>query len=346
MLKRRNLVSSLLAAAELAFAGVAPAQTTERVVLNVYTALETDQLRAYQEAFNRQHPNIEIRWTRDSTGIITARLLAERERPVADVIMGVAASSMTVFERENMLQPYAPANLRALNPRFRDADNPPAWIGMNVWGAAICYNTVEKQRLGLPNIESWQDLLRPEFRGRIVMPNPASSGTGFLNVTAWLQMFGEPGGWQFMDRLHENVAVYTHSGSRPCVMAAAGEFPVGIAFEFRANALRARGAPIDIIYPREGLGWDLESAAIVRGTPRLEAAQRLLDWVSSREANELFARNFVITAIPGIATRLEHVPADFEQRLVRNDFEWLGRNRAAILEEWQRRYAARSEPRR
>ena len=64
-------------AAALAFAGVAPAQTTERVVLNVYPALETDQLRAYQEAFNRQHPNIEIRWTRDSTGIITARLLAE-----------------------------------------------------------------------------------------------------------------------------------------------------------------------------------------------------------------------------------------------------------------------------
>jgi len=345
MLQIRKWARSLLAAAVLGVAAAAPAMA-ERVVLNVYTAIETDQMRAYQEAFNRVHPNIEIRWTRDSTGIITARLLAERERPVADVIMGVAATSMAVFETQNMLHPYAPANLRALNPRFRDSDDPPSWIGMNVWGAAICYNTVERQRLNLPAIESWKDLLRPEFRGRIVMPNPASSGTGFLNVTSWLQMFGEPGGWQFMERLHENVAVYTHSGSRPCVMAAAGEFPVGIAFEFRANALRARGAPIDIIYPREGLGWDLESAAIVRGTPRLEAAQRLLDWISSREANELFARNFVITAIPGIATRLEHVPADFEQRLVRNDFEALGRNRATILEEWQRRFGARSEPRR
>ena len=176
------------------------------------------------------------------------------------------------------------------------------------------------------------------------MPNPNSSGTGFLDVTAWLQMFGEKKGWDYMDQLHQNIAVYTHSGSKPCVMAGAGEFPVGISFEYRANTVREKGAPIDVIFPKEGLGWDLESFAIVKGTPQLAAAKKLADWASSREANELYAKNFVITAIPGIATRLKHVPADYEQRLVKNDFAWMAKNRDAVLAEWQKRYATKSEP--
>jgi len=215
---------------------------------------------------------------------------------------------------------------------------------MDIWGAAICYNVVEMQKQGLPRIESWKDLLKPEFKGKIVMPNPASSGTGFLDVTAWMTIFGDKGGWDFMDKLHENIAVYTHSGSKPCKMAGAGEFPVGISFEYRANATRNQGAPIDIIYPKEGLGWDIEAIAIVKGTAKLDAAKKLSDWASSREAMDLYAKNFAIVAMPGVATRLKHVPTDYEQRLVKNDFNLMGKNRDAVLGEWQKRYAAKSEP--
>jgi iron(III) transport system substrate-binding protein len=323
---------------------VGSAAMAEKVALNVYTSLETDQLKAYQESFNKAYPDIEIKWTRDSTGIITAKLLAEKAKPVADVIMGVAASSMVVFEKEGMLEGYAPANLKEIDARYRSAANPPTWVGMDVWGAAVCYNTVEAAKQGLPKVVSWKDLTRPEFKGKVVMPNPNSSGTGFLDVTAWLQIFGDKGGWEFMDKLHENIAVYTHSGSKPCVMAGAGEFPVGISFEYRANTIKAKGAPIDVIFPEEGLGWDVESTALVKGTPRADAAKKLLDWASTREANELYAKNFAITAIPGIATKLAHVPADYEKRLVKNDFQWMGQNRDAVLANWQSRYATKSEP--
>lgn len=336
-------VVKCLAVASLALLALGSAQA-QKVALNVYTALETDQLKAYQESFNKSYPDIEIKWTRDSTGIVTAKLLAEKAHPVADVIMGVAASSMVVFEKEGMLDTYAPPNLKAINPRFRAASNPPTWIGMDVWGAAICYNVVEATKLGLPRVESWKDLLKPEFKGKVVMPNPNSSGTGFLDVTAWLQIFGEKGGWEFMDKLHDNIAVYTHSGSKPCVMAGSGEFPVGISFEYRANAVRAKGAPIDVIFPKEGLGWDVEAIAIVKGTPKQEAARKLVDWAATREANELYAKNFAITAIPGISTRLKYVPIDYEKQLVKNDFQWMGNQREAVLTQWQNRYAAKSEP--
>ena len=215
---------------------------------------------------------------RDSTGIITAKILAEKAAPKADVIMGVAATSMAIFETEGMLMPYAPAGLARVAAQYRDPKNPPAWVGMDVWGATICFNTVEAAKRNIPKPETWKDLTKPVYKGQIVMPHPASSGTGFFDVTAWLQMWGEAEGWKFMDGLHENIAQYMHSGSRPCAAAAAGEYVVGISFEYRANREKARGAPIDLVFPKEGLGWDLEAIGIVKTTTKADAAKKLLDW--------------------------------------------------------------------
>ena len=328
------------------FAAAAYAQKTQ---LLVYTALETDQLKAYQEGFNRSNPDIEIKWVRDSTGVITAKLLAEKSNPQADAVMGVAASSLALLDKQGMLQPYAPLNLDAIMSKYRDKKNPPAWFGMDVWGATVCFNTVEAQKRNIPKPETWQDMTKPIYKGQIVMPNPASSGTGFFDVTAWLTLFGDKegkgGGWKFMDGLHENIAQYTHSGSKPCNMAAAGEFVMGISFEYRANANKAKGAPIDLIFPKEGLGWDLESFAIHKGTKKLEAAKKLADWASSKDAMLLYGKNFAITAQPGVAAPLANVPTDYEARLVKMDFNWAADNRERILAEWTKRYNSKSEKR-
>ena len=87
-----------------------------------------------------------------------------------------------------------------------------------------------------------------------------------------------------MDGLHENIAQYMHSGSRPCAAAAAGEYVVGISFEYRANREKARGAPIELVFPKEGLGWDLEAIGIVKGTKNIDAAKKLMDWSVTDEA--------------------------------------------------------------
>src|SRR5882672_11210492 len=197
---RIKALGRLLAAFGLAAAAFgAAAQETQ---LTVYTALETDQLKAYQSAFEKANPNIKITWVRDSTGVITARLLAEKANPKADVVMGVAATSLAIFEAEGMLVPYAPAGLSRIAPQYRDSKNPPAWVGMDVWGATICFNTAEAEKRNVPKPETWKDLTKPVYKGQIVMPHPASSGTGFLDVTAWLQIYGEAEGWKFMDGLH------------------------------------------------------------------------------------------------------------------------------------------------
>lgn len=334
-------VAMIVAAGAALWVTSAAAQKTE---LLVYTAIETDQIKAYQEGFNKVYPDIELKWVRDSTGVITAKLMAEKANPQADIVMGLAATSLVVLDLDGMLQPYAPANLAAISPQYRDSRNPPMWFGMDVWGATICFNTVEAAKQNLPKPATWKDLTKPVYKGKIVMPHPASSGTGFLDVAAWLQMWGEADAWKYMDALHENIAQYTHSGSKPCRQAGAGEFPIGIAFEYRASTTKASGAPIDLIFPTEGLGWDLEAVGIMKGTKKLEAAKKFADWSSSREAAALYAKNYAIVAIPGIAQPLPNIPADYEKRLVKNDFAWAAKNRDRILDEWNKRYNAKAEP--
>jgi len=325
------------------FVVAAPA-AAQKTQLTVYTALEPDQLKAYTEGFNKVNPDIELTWVQESTGIITAKLLAEKANPKADVIMGVAATSMAIFDSEGMLQPYAPAGLARIAPEYRDPRNPPAWVGMDIWAATICFNTVEAQKRNIPKPESWKDLTKPVYKGQIVMPHPASSGTGYFDVSAWLQMFGEADGWKFMDGLHENVAQYMHSGSRPCAAAANGEYVVGISFEFRANREKAQGKPIDLVFPVEGLGWDLEAIGIYKGTKNVAAAQKLMDWAASDAAMALYAKNFAIVAVPSLSGQLPNVPADYGKRLAKNDFAWAATNRNKILAEWSKRYESKAAP--
>src|SRR5262245_21159722 len=325
-------------------AAVSFGAAAQKTQLTVYTALETDQLKAYQAGFEKANPNIEIVWVRDSTGIITAKLLAEKANPKADVIMGVAATSMAIFDKEGMLQPYAPPGLARLSPQYRDPKNPPAWVGMDVWGATICFNTAEAAKHNIPKPETWKDLTKPVYKGQIVMPHPASSGTGFFDVSAWLQMWGDKDGWAYMDGLHENIAQYMHSGSRPCAAAAAGEYVVGISFEYRANREKARVAPIELVFPKEGLGWDLEAIGIVKGTKNMDAAKKLEDWAVSDDAMGLYANNFAIVAVPALSKPLPNVPADYASRLAKNDFAWAAANRDKVLAEWSKRYESKAAP--
>jgi iron(III) transport system substrate-binding protein len=312
--------------------------------LTVYTAIEAEDLKRYAETFNQEHPDITINWVRDSTGIVTAKLLAEKNNPQADVIWGLAGTSLLLMKSEGMLEPYAPKGVEMLDPKFVDRSSPPSWTGIDAWVAAVCYNTVESGKLGLPVPTSWKDLTDPVYKDHLIMPNPNSSGTGFLDVSSWLQMFGEDGGWAYMDALHENIARYTHSGSKPCKLAAAGEIPIGISFAFRGARSKEAGAPLELIVPSEGVGWEMEASGIIAGTPNLEAAKTLMDWSITQTAMEMYNTAYAVVGMPGVAKPVKHFPEGLLDAMIENDFEWAANNRKAILTEWQKRYDSKSDP--
>ncbi len=333
-----------LFAATLALAALASGSAFAETTLTVYTAFEADQLEAYKAAFEKANPDIKINWIRDSTGVVTAKLLAEKENPQADVVWGLAATSLLLLKQEGMLQAYAPAGVERLDPRFRDSANPPAWLGFDAWSAALCVNKVELAKSGAPMPKSWADLTKPEYKGMIAMPNPASSGTGFLDVAAWLQMMGEQKGWAYMDALHKNISTYMHSGSKPCKDAARGEVTIGVSFDFRGAQEKTRGAPVEVVVPEEGIGWDAEAVAIVDGTEKLDAAKKLVDFAVSDAAMKLYNDNYAILGVPGIAKPVENFPADVDKKMIKNDFQWAASNRERILAEWDKRYGSKNEP--
>ena len=313
--------------------------------ITIYTALENELVDKYLVSFRAHHPDINVNIVRDSTGIITARLLAEGSNTAADLVWGTAASSLLVLQERGLLEPYAPKGVENVLPQFKDRANPPSWVGLNAWEAAFVYNTAEAGAKNLPSIRSYQDLLRPEFRGEIIMSNPASSGTGFLFVSGLIQLMGRENAFEYLDALHNNIAMYTHSGSAPARRAGAGEFSVGISFGYAGVAQLNRGFPVEIIFPAEGSGWDVEANALIKKPQIKDEAKLFLDWSISIDAMNLLKEDYAIISVNlGSA-----IPAGYSRdpisQLLSNDLEWAARNRDDILAEWTRRYDGKTEGR-
>jgi iron(III) transport system substrate-binding protein len=341
IISKRAVAAGLAALVAIGMSASAFAQKTR---LTVYTALENEQLEPFKKAFEADNPTIEIAWVRDSTGVMTARLIAEKDNPRADAIWGLAASSVGLFAGLGMIEPYTPAGAGALKPMFRSGKTPDTWVGMDAFLAVVCFNTAEADKGKKPKPASWADLIKPEYKGSIVMPNPASSGTGYLTIAGWLTIMGEEAGWKYMDALHQNIAQYLHSGSAPCVQAARGERLMGIGFDMRGATEKTKGAPIDLIVPKEGLGWEMEASAIMKGTKNLEAAKKLLDWSVTKKANELYGKYYAIVAHPDVKATPANYPADGEKAMAKMDVEWMAKNRERILAEWTKRYDGKSAP--
>ncbi len=320
-------------------------QAKAKTDLLVYTAVEADELKKFKKAFEGDYLDVNIKWVRDSTGIITSKLLAEKDNPKADIVWGVAATSLLLLSNYDYFQGYAPKGLDKLSKKYYDTTNPaPLWVGQRAWIASICFNTVEGEKYKLPVPTSWDDLTKPVYKGHVIMPNPNSSGTGFLDVSSWIQLKGEDAAWKYMDALHENIARYTHSGSKPCKLAAKGEIPIGVSFAYRGAKSKNAGAPLEVIAPSEGVGWDLESFGIVKNTKNLKAAQALADWSVSKKAQEIYNEEYAVVAMPGIAKPVKNFPPGIEDKMIKNDFKWAASNRIRILDEWRKRYDGKSEP--
>ncbi|MFP4031925.1 MAG: putative 2-aminoethylphosphonate ABC transporter substrate-binding protein [Desulfococcaceae bacterium] len=340
----KPLVQTLgfILAAALLVLTLTPAASAEEIL--VYTALEDDEIPRYLALFEKSHPDITVKIVRDSTGIITARLLAEKDNIQADLVWGTAATSLLVCDQNGMLEGYAPKGLDKVRASFRDKRETPHWVGIKAWMTGFCVNTYEMKALELPVPASFADLTKPVYANQLIMPNPASSGTGFLTVSAMLQTMGEEKGWAFLDRLHANMAQYTHSGSKPCKLAGSGEIPIGISFGYRGFIQKQKGEPVETVFPSEGSGWDVEANALMKKPTIKAGAKTFLDWAISEPVMKEYAKVYPVTAYDTGMPIPEGFPADPDAQLIENDFEWAAENRARILEEWAKRYDGKSEP--
>lgn len=314
--------------------------------LNIYTALEDEQVNDYLEEFKELYPDVTINVTRDSTGVITSKLLAEKDNPVADVVWGLSATSLLQLKSEGMLEAYAPEGVDKILPEFKDDAETPTWVGSDAWETAFLVNKEVLSSKGIDTVpQSYADLLDPKYEGLIAMSNPASSGTGLLTVNGILQLMGEEEGWEYLDKLDQNVAVYLHSGSQPAKDTAAGEYGIGVSFGYRCiqSAAEVWDDIAVAVFPEEGSGWDMEANALIKKDNEKEIAKEFLDWAISDNIMNKYSENYPIVAT-GVGDNIPDGYAEnpLEQLIPDIDFEKAANEREDILREWTSRYDGKS----
>lgn len=328
-----RVLTCLILAAALALA--APAGAGE---ITAYTALEEDDVKVYLEAFAKEVPGVKVNVLRLSTGDLIARILAEKANPRHDVIWGVAVTNMVDPRILEMSEPYKPKGIDEVKTIFKDPQQ--RWFATTGYFAGFCVNTEVLKKKNLPMPASWQDLLNPVYKGEVVMPNAASSGTGYLQIASILQMKGEEEGWKFLKALDKNIAQYIKSGSRPCRMAAGGEFAIGASFAFSAVKQIQQGYPIKLVIPSEGAGYEIEVSALMKTSKNKEDVKRFLDWLLTPTAAKLYGERAELSTVPGVkapeAVLATGLPADPTTVLYKMDFDWSAKNRDRVVTRWKK----------
>lgn len=316
---------------------VTKVSTAQAGEITVYTALEEPEIADYLAAARKDMPDLTVHVLRLSTGDLGARILSEGNHPRYDVIWGWALTNMMDPRVQALLQPYTPKGIDRVPAQFKDPNG--KWFAPTGYMAALCVNTDRLKRKHLPMPTGWHDLLNPVYKGEIVMPNPASSGTGYLQIVSILQGLGDQQGWDFLQKLNGNVAQYAKSGSRPCSMASTGEYAIGASSAIVAMEAVRQGYPVKMVIPKEGAGYELEADALVAGAAHPADAKRFLDWTLSDSAAKLYHKYKEIVSIesPAVAAEADAgMPTDVKKLLFPMDFTKSMETRPATLARWQK----------
>ena len=329
----------LLTAGLLVLPVLAPPADTAEDRLVVYTAYEENELKTFWDQFKKDMPDLAAKasYIRGSTGPTIARLEAEKANPQADVVWGVFNDYMTGAATKGLLEPYAAKESNAIPARFKHPDN--MWQGVTLLTVAFAVNQKKMAELKLSPPKSWADLVDPRYKGHVVMSNPSTSGTAYLLLASHAARVGEDKMWEYYDALDKNLSQVTKSGGAPGRMAASGETPIGVALAYEVEVAKKQGAPIDIIWPADGVPWTFEANGLVKGAKNPQNARRFLDWAVSKSAMQSYAewRGTGITrsdvAVSG--------PKITEMKLIDIDFVKAGdpQYKDRLVKRWQEKYS-------
>lgn len=321
-------------ASEAASEGESAAETKRTdLQLTIYAAVLEDYMLEMVQQFT-QDTGIQAEAVKLGAGEILARVGAEKENPKASIWFGGGADAFIQADEAGLLEHYVSPNAAVIDDQFKAASG--AWTGIytNVLGFASNQKLLDERNVAVPT--SWEDLLKPEFKGQISMASPASSGTSYLALSAIVQLMGEEKGMEYMKQLDTNVKTYEKSGSAPARLVGQGECMVSITYLKDAIAYLEEGfADIVMSTPSEGTGYEVGAVAIIKGAPDLEAAQIFVDWALTAKVQE-------IGPATGTYQNLTHPdatqPAILDQigefTLIDYDLEWSGTNRDSLIETW------------
>ncbi|MCZ8272934.1 MAG: ABC transporter substrate-binding protein [Microcystis sp. LE19-4.1E] len=270
--------------------------------LVLYTSQPNNDAQQTIDAFRAKHPKVEISFVRDGTPRLMAKLRAELQAgaPQADILLIADSVTMEGLKAEGRLLAHSGSDLSSYPVGLHDPQK--FWFATKLITTGIIYNTKSAIRP-----ESWSDLTRPELRGQLVMPSPLNSGAALIHAATLVSNL--PGGWDYYRKLKANDALAGGANGDVLRQVAGGEKLVGMIVDFLPIREKAKGAPVEFVFPKEGVSAVSEPVAILANTKNPEAAKAFVDFLLSMEGQALAAQQGYLPAHPKAP-----VPAGFPPR--------------------------------
>ncbi|HEY7907378.1 MAG TPA: ABC transporter substrate-binding protein [Thermomicrobiales bacterium] len=270
-----------------------PANLTGKLTL--YTSAVQTDADGLKAAFNKKYPNVAVTIYRDGTEKVIAKLHAEQDAKSiqADVLLIADAPTMETLKAGAFLQTYKSPFASAFDKQFVDAEG--YYTGTKIINSGIAVNTTAN----LPKPATWKDLLKPDYKGKLVSPSPQYSGAAALNYAVFLN--NTTYGAAFVKGLQTNGMTIVQANGDALTKIISGEAPVGIVTDNGVRAAKAKGSPVEMIYPTDGAIPVTEPVGIVAGTKNLDAAKAFVDFVLSPDGQALIVTQNYIPLLPGVA---------------------------------------------
>lgn len=282
--------------------------------------------------------DVKTSFIRNSSGSTLAKIEAEKNNPQADVWYGGPFDTHLQAVELGLLTPYKSPKLAEVMPQFQTlGDGNSSIVYMGVLGFGV--NTERLKKLGINEVpKCWKDLLDPRLKNEIQIADPQSSGTAYTAIATFVQLWGEEAAFNYLKEIDQYISQYPKAGTAPSRNTARGETTVGIGFLQNYSFEKENGAPIEIIVPCEGTGYELGGISVIKNARNLKNAQLFADWVMSKEAQELSWKEAQSHHVP---TNVNAEPSPYalkpkDLNLINYDFDKFGSNemRARLINKW------------
>lgn len=300
--------------------------------LNAYSIMPDKYVSKVTQAFTEE-TGIKVNYMRFSSGEALSRLVAEKDNPQVDFLIGGPADTYEAAVKAGVFEKYVPQGADAIPEKFRSSDG--YWTGFGI--IPLCFMTNENflKKNGMKAPETWNDLLDPRYKNGLQMADARTSGTATERIFTLVKVMGEDEAFKYQKKLNDNIQMYTKSGAGGAMPIATGQCASGIFYIVDALDIMQQGYPVVITYPQEGVSYGIEACGIVKGCKNTEAARKFADWMTGKGLAEFIVANHINYVPTRTDVKTDLPLLDLKSiNLVETDVAWKGAKRADFVQRW------------
>lgn len=310
------------------------ARQKETNQLTLYSSPDSQWVALVAKKFEEE-TGTKVNWIREGSGVVLQKLKAEKAKPQADVWFGGTLDAHAEAARLGLLESFQPPSCKDLLPLFQDPVGKNLSTGLYAGILGFAVNEPLLKKAGKPIPKTWEDLLNPTYKGLISMANPSTSGTAFIILATLTKLKGEKEAFDYLRKLHANIAQYTQSGAAPLLLTGKGETAISIVFLHDVVKDRLQGNPVQEIIPQDGTGYEIGGLSLVKNGPNPEVGKKFIEWALQPRVQELAAVAGALQVPSNSKTKGNPniLPLD-SAKLVELKADWMMQHRERLIKKW------------